>query len=255
MSGDEMRYLVVIALVLGLGGFSCGSAVAADGWNFMMHPQPGDADLSAEESRRLDDAFAKDWPESCPARVEVAYEIYNQRYPAFSRSIAADQAFSLWADYVVSIGANTTSMCIINQLAQGIIGLDRGHGPFVNFFCGKPVTDPKNDDERYLAALFAKLTAYAELNSYNAVFELTALEFLQDMVRLNPDIRYFLERFVAFEELRPMSPALITTLGEAMGAERLAFVEEAFKHRDLASVIETSPACKPWVTDAEVTDL
>ncbi|MBB4122120.1 hypothetical protein [Martelella radicis] len=238
------------ALALGLFAalFSAAGPLAASepSWSFEEHPQPYGDQLAPSERDLLRQADDLDWPRRCPARLQAAFAIYKAHYPDYAAGAPSDVALKRWMDYMVSLGSNDASGCVVGLLEVAIDDLLFDEGPFPDLFCGKLAREPASEAEQLLSTLLAKMTEYAETLNRDAVEAFLRLGEDTVTTRFNPDIRYFLERTLAWQTGKPLSPEFREIVIADMGQERFDEVEKAYGRNDLRGVIETSPECTPW---------
>ncbi len=223
------------------------------GWSFADHPQPPYKELTKAEQKALDDSGRdhRDFEILCRGPMAVAYDIYQDRYPAFLRIADAATRERHWRTHLVAIG-RAPHLCFIWDLARiRIPAAQKRLGAFSRFrFCGRYAQAPANDAERHLAGLVDELFAYAATGNYSAIRAFPGHANDDNRLALGPDILYYL-----YAIAWPTSPAFekrwnehqqrkLVYLTRYFSSGRRAFVDAAVRRRDLAAVVATTGPCK-----------
>ncbi|AJY45943.1 hypothetical protein [Martelella endophytica] len=189
--------------------------------------------------------------DDCPAQIVFEYLIYNRRYPEFAFTHDFNEGLEAWKLHVLKTDRASSSFCIVLEVTEELRELYSYDfaTPTEGLFCGKPGRPPRNAAEDRIMALLDRLVSYASTDNSFALPALSEVEGWSD-IRLNPDIRYYVEARDARRYGNEPAPILRDTVIALQGKERLAFVEDAIARNDLAGVIATSPDCSAFTPEA-----
>ncbi|MBB4122119.1 hypothetical protein [Martelella radicis] len=222
-------------------------------WSFAVHPHPDFTDeYSAEEDAIFSDLEAVgNGFRNCAARIMFEYLIYNRRYPEFAFTHAFNDGLEAWKLHVLKTGRASSAFCIVLEVTEELRELYSYDfaTPTEGLFCGKPGRPYINAEESRIMGLLDRLVSYAATGHYFALPALAEVEDWSD-IRLNPDIRYYVEARQARRYGNEPAPILRDTVIALQGKDRLAFVEDAIARNDLHAVIETSPPCSAFAPEA-----
>ena len=228
-------------------------AQATETWSFAEHPHPDFTDeYSAEEDAVIADLEAMGAGfDNCSAQIVFEYLIYNRRYPEFAFTHDFNEGLELWKQHVLEANRAASSYCIVIEVTEELRELYSYDfaTPTEGLFCGKHGRHPRDSAEDRIMALLDRLVSYAATGNYFALPALSEVEDWSD-IRLNPDIRYFVEARHERRYGNEPAPILRDTVIALQGEERLAFVEDAIARNDLAGVIATSPDCTAFTPKA-----
>ncbi len=225
----------------------------AGDWSFQEHPQPS-TEISFEELLYIDGDWKRDGmlPE-CGGKVHRSYEIYLKYFPEYAETAEPEQAYQTWRDYILADEENSLGGCMTGAYASAIETLyKRDPSRITVSYCGRFSGEPTTEEDlfvvdkiRYLEGLadkgFAVAQGYYLLMDGNSV------------VRLNPDILYFLRRALdgssfandlgLFDTQDSIFAVNSPGLEEQLSSERKAFVDGAVLRNDLSAVLETTGPC------------
>ncbi|QQM29716.1 hypothetical protein JET14_15620 [Martelella lutilitoris] len=179
------------------------------------------------------------------------YLIYNRRYPEFAFTHAFNDGLEAWKVHVLKTDRAASAFCIVLEATEELRTLysyDYATPPD-GLFCGKRGRLPETSVDFRIYKLLERLVSYAATGHYFALPALAEVEDWSD-IRLNPDIRYYVEARQARRYGNEPAPILRDTVIALQGKDRLAFVEDAIKRNDLYAVIETSPPCSDFAPEA-----
>ena len=148
-----------------------------------------------------------------------------------------------WKLHVLETNRAASSFCIVLEVTEELRELYSYDfaTPTEGLFCGKHVRPYINAEERRIMGLLDRLVSYAATGNSFALPALAEVEDWSD-IRLNPDIRYYVEARDARRFGNAPAPILRDTVIALQGTDRLAFVEDAIERNDLYAVIESKPA-------------
>ncbi|TNB47435.1 hypothetical protein FF124_11265 [Martelella lutilitoris] len=226
---------------------------ATENWSFADHPHPDFMDeYSAEEDAMIADLEAMGAGiNNCSAEIVFEYLIYNRRYPEFAFTHEFKEGLEVWKHHVLETNRAASSFCIVIEVTEELRELYSYDfaTPTEGLFCGKPGRPYINAEESRIMGLLDRLVSYAATGNSFALPALSEVEDWSD-IRLNPDIRYYVEARQARRYGNEPAPILRDTVIALQGKDRLAFVEDAIARNDLYAVIETSPPCSAFTPEA-----
>ena len=226
----------------------------AEDWSFQDNLQPGILELSLEELRYIDGDRKKDGmlPE-CGGKVRRSYEIYLKHYPEYETTAEPEQAYQNWRNYILSDEDNSLGGCMTGTYAYAIETLYiRDPSRITISYCGRFSAEPVTDEDRFVVDTMSYLVGLAE-RGYEVALGYYLLMDGYTVVRLNPDILYFLRRVLddsffandlgLFDTPDSIFAVNSPRLEDQISPERKAFVDEAVVNNDLAAVLATTKPC------------
>ena len=215
-------------------------------WSFADHPQPTAAELTKDEITAIERIESKDFqsePEKfCIELPRTYFEIYNDRYPAFARIESGSARYLAWRAHIVERGTATPATCIVGDLSIRLMRAMSWPADIGLVYCGKYSRAPQNPQEKRFHDYLNELVEYARLGFADAISDLLVVNSDGPPVILNPDVEYYLRKTL---EIGGEHEWYWNTshLEPLLSAERVEFVNEAVKKRELNKVLQTTPHC------------
>ena len=235
------------------------SASSTDIW-FKRHPQPPEWDLTPEEFRFLNPPGSHlDYTTpGCGDYLEKAFTVYLQRYPDYAEnSQTADRRFRRWLDYAEISEVMRLPFCLTAPYAYRLRKLaDSPENAILISYCGRYSGKDSTADDSRARALIDEVERIARRGSVSAFASYLLLDGENEVVRLNPDVLYFLKQALMnaspitrpdylFDDTSAWADAAWNRpdLEDQLSPERKAFVDEAAARNDLSAVLATTGPC------------
>jgi len=223
-----------------------GQALAQElSWSFESHPHP---DLSELTPQELSLKFV-DMPPSqgsvvdCLVHLDKDFEVYNFRYPSFRQTGEVDTRYNAWKRYVAD--TNNAGVGFCKYAVSGLLLLmERTRFEVEGFrFCGALPKPSGTDAGRRFNTLVSEMLTNAQTGFAYPIEVLFMARQIDTIVSFNPDIEYYLRRFLAEAgEGTPEDWDVSKVLPE-LDPERIAFVDAAVARKDFGAVVETTAPC------------
>ncbi|WP_299860292.1 hypothetical protein [uncultured Hoeflea sp.] len=244
-----LTWFAGLVLVLGFGlsdqGIGPAGAEEVAVWSFEDHPHPEVQDLTPVERSMREQVQATNYGNAylrCADSVDIAYEIYNGRYPAFANQGDPKANLRAWKRHIIREAYPGFSVCVGGLPNYAIDWHAERLEKATIFFCGHFSAPPENEADHLLMELVNEALDFWLDGSRGIAFGFFIIAD-RTLIRLNPDVEYFLRNSIENdEEYKPFewdSSHLVPLLTP----ERRTLVEAAVKRRDLAAVLATTPAC------------
>nr|WP_272211888.1 hypothetical protein [Marinicella sp. W31]MDC2877778.1 hypothetical protein [Marinicella sp. W31] len=234
-------------------------AADTDIW-FQRHPQPPVWELTPEEFGFLNPPGTHlDYTTpGCGDYLEKAFTVYLGRYPAYAGDNAdRDALFQRWQNYAEISEVSRLPFCLTAPYAYQLKTLaDAPESAITISYCGRYSGEDSTADDSRARALIDEVERIARRGSVSAFSSYLELDGDTEVVRLNPDILYFLK-----QSLMNASPILRPDylfdnervwaddawnrpdLEQQLSPKRKAFVDDAAARNDLGSVLATTGPC------------
>lgn len=178
----------------------------------------------------------------CADAVDVDYEIYNRRYPAFANQGNPKENLRAWKRHIVKQRYPGFSWCVGSLPNYAIDWYAEELESAGIFFCGHFSALPENDADRLLADLVNEALDFWLDGSRGVAFGFFILAD-KKLINLNADVEYYLRRSLENDEEYRPEDWDTSHLIRRLTPERRAFVDAALERRDLKTVLATTPAC------------
>ena len=257
IKGNLLQHKFLLALSF-LLYFSVGALAQNNIWSFEDNPSPRIYKLTPSEEKLLNESLAKE-PKSeiCKNSLAANYKIYNDRYPDF-RSIADEKTrYKNWKLHLLEIRNGAT--CIYNNAYDTLKENVMAYYDSDFYYCGRFSRLPTTPKEVETKELMVELVDYVRVKPLIMSFHLLILnkfsvlysaipEFkangLDPLIKLNPDVEYFLRKSVQLEGLSGIESWDMSSLMPLLSKEKIAFLDEAANNEDFDIVLDNTAACE-----------
>ena len=193
---------------------------------------------------------------SCEDKNDVMYENYAKLHPQFRPLMANKDMRKKWRQSLIvngNGGIESFNDCFYKELSGRWFDVIRSSNKKIILYCGKAAEGLDAIDHDGALAI-TELGEYAILGRPYPVFVFVQTSLRYERVRLNEDIRYYLQlhlrSFLAQEP--PISARLANTYqpllkpnaGKNLSPEKREFLDQAFKRGDHRSVLEATAPCQ-----------
>ncbi len=213
-------------------------------WQFIGDRLPRYVELVSDDGNFLD--------LECHEQREILYTNYLKRHPGYRPFMNAPEMRKEWrramVNHQIDNNLDSFSFCVYSILQNTVFDLPRRHDKRDKIFCGV-MGEPLNSLEKAAAQSLQELMGYAIRGSVSANLQLLGVSDLFPLVRLNNDVRYYLQGLL--RKLTASTPSLwdvaksLVLPVEAidLSLERRMFIENTVARGDHTSVLETTNPC------------
>lgn len=226
-------------------------ATAQVSWSFIDNPHPLYSELSKQEISFLN-KNEKLYPlrTSCYKGIDTIYKIYQNRYPEFQKSGNSIINFRNWKRHVIQNKSVSSYACIIGEPFEDLITyhyyyLNDNQADIDFYYCGIFSRPPANKVEENIILTVNEQLEYSKNKDERTIKAVLSINNLQSVIKLNPDVQYFLVMLAKENNDLPDDKKWNTAnLVQTLSNERIAFLDEAVRQNNLQSVLDTTNPCK-----------
>jgi len=234
----------IIATLLLFIAFSGGALAQQAVWSFSDNPHPTRSEMTAKEIQTIEDAYKSgDLNIMCPNAIDVAYGIYQDRYPDFLNAGDKEKNLLNWKAHVISAQRTALSVCVFYTAMLKFSPLPELPEQSDFYFCGVYSRLPQNDLELDYADAIDELLTLVEAEAISGAISMLGAKDVTKTIVLNPDIKYYFSSLLLPRMDANETISKLVDFSGDLTQERREFVELAAKNFDLQAVLDTTKPC------------
>ncbi len=213
------------------------------GWDFAGEKQPKYLTLLNMGKENLD--------AGCSGRLDFLYENYAKLYPEFRPLMNDENLQKQWRKSLILNGSDNIqsfNLCLFLELSKQWKDAINIKDSDKLLFCGVKANNLSKEDSK-IADIIEELTYYAIKGQTGAIRIMLDTDPKYDRVRLNDDVRYYLQ--LLFDELTPkqgelrdiVQKYLTPSAGDNLPNADRKFVKDAFKKKDFSLILKNTNPC------------